>query len=252
MTTPNLYLSPGLSCNNIVLQVGRTVSPGHYFTLGVHLPLSSSPPTNPRPIKPLIWESRICRAVVMSRVGVSCIVDAHPRVSLTLWFRAQRLLPESNTRGDVLKNRHHQLPLVPPKSMPVPVVTTGSLLRRRQPRGLGRDGPAFQTSRFACLVQGTMDGYPCCGSITCIYFTACASGWVLRCTALLRGSLVCVTLLLLVTRMVNGEVPVNEIEYLHEDGILTCVEGSLTSSSSYALGSALYVAHVHVVQYCSV
>ncbi|KAH9053762.1 hypothetical protein EDB87DRAFT_160361 [Lactarius vividus] len=99
MTTPNFFLSPGLNCNNFVLQVGRTVSQSHYYTLGVHLPLSSSPPTNPRPIKPLLWESRICHAVVMSRVGVSCIVDVYPRVFLTLWLYAQRILQESNTRG---------------------------------------------------------------------------------------------------------------------------------------------------------
>ncbi|KAH8992198.1 hypothetical protein EDB92DRAFT_591588 [Lactarius akahatsu] len=182
MTTPNLCLSPILNYRNFVLQVGHTVSPSRYFTLGVCLPRSSSPssPTNPRSIKSLLWVSQICRAAAMSRVG--------------------RLLQASNTRGDVLKNWRHQLPLAPLKSMPVSVVTIGSQLRRRQSRGLGRDGPAFQISRSACLVHleacsdvlksGTNPGgqglvwiaYGDDGwlsmlcSITCKYFTACASG----------------------------------------------------------------------------
>ncbi|KAH9069318.1 hypothetical protein EDB83DRAFT_467582 [Lactarius deliciosus] len=135
MTTPKLCLSPILNHNNFVFQVGRTVSPSRYFTLGVRLPRSSSPssPTNPRPIKSLLWVSQIYHAAAMSRVG--------------------RLLQASNARGDVLKNWRHQLPPAPLKSLPVPVVTAGVQLRRRQSRGLGQDGPAFQTSRFACLVH---------------------------------------------------------------------------------------------------
>ncbi|KAI9436187.1 hypothetical protein H4582DRAFT_1964974 [Lactarius indigo] len=67
--------------------------------------------------------------------------------------RAGRLLQERNVRGDVLKTWSHQLPLALLKLTLVPVVTAGAQLRHRRSRELGRDGPAFRTSRSACLAH---------------------------------------------------------------------------------------------------